>query len=71
MPSEAEVAAIEAQIRGDGDFFAGSGAEDCAIVADAKADAAAARAGKDANAAEKFQLTAGISRIFRLGVHVT
>ena len=57
MPCEAEVAAIDIEVGGDGDLFAGPGAQQCAIVADAEHDGAAG-AGAAADLPQEFDFRA-------------
>ncbi len=55
MTVEAEVAALDAEVRGDGDFFAGFDTEEGAIVTDAETQAPAPGIRTKANATENLQ----------------
>jgi len=57
VPVEAEVAAVNIEVGGDGDFFAGPGAQQGAIVADAEHDWAAG-AGAAADLPQEFDFLA-------------
>jgi len=61
VPVEAEVAAGDGKVGGDGDFFSGTRAEEGAVVADAEADGAGGADGAGADLGDEGQFTAGIA----------
>lgn len=62
VPVEAEVTAGNGKIGGDGEFFAGAGSEQGAVVADAEAEGGGGKAsGLSPDAANDFQFANGVA----------
>jgi hypothetical protein len=67
VPVEAEVLAVDGEVGGDGDLFAGAGSQERAVVADAEAKASLRPEGRTAADAPQQSQFAQVSSRFRLG----